>query len=182
MGGVTTHVVLVRGVNVGGRNPLPMATFRSLLTELGYGSVSTYLQSGNAVVSSGDDAAEVERDIEEVLAARLGLDARVMVRTTDELAGLVAANPMPEAEQDPTRFYVVFLAADADPGRVGAIDVARYAPDELRPGEGALYVWYRGGFGTSKLAAALERHFPGATTSRNWRTVTALLAMAAGGQ
>jgi uncharacterized protein (DUF1697 family) len=181
---MTTYVVFVRAVNVGGHNRLPMPAFREILGALGYIGVTTYLQSGNALFTAPrQDTAALEEEIEGALAAGLGLAVTVMVRTTAELAALVAANPLPAAAGEPARLHVAFLAGAADPDRISAGDLSRFAPDEVRPGERALYIWYRNGVGRSKLTTAvLEKRVGGPVTARNWKTVTALLGQARAGE
>ena len=180
---MTTYAVFVRAVNVGGHNRLPMPVFREVLGGLGYADVTTYLQSGNALFTGRRQGpAKVEEEIEGALAARLGLAVTVMVRTAGELAGLVAANPLPAAVSEPARLHVAFLAGGADPGRIAAMDLSRFAPDEVRAGERALYLWYPNGAGRSKLTTAvLEQRVGGPVTARNWNTVTALLGQATTG-
>ena len=178
---MTTYMLFVRGVNVGGRNRLPMPELREILGSLRHADVTTYLQSGNALFTSGrGDTAELEQEVEGALAARLGLGVTVMVRTAGELATLIAANPLPAAAREPSRLHLVFLAAGADPERVSTIDLSRFEPDQVRPGARVLYIWYRNGVGKSKLTTTfLEQRLGGPATARNWNTVTRLADLGA---
>jgi uncharacterized protein (DUF1697 family) len=110
MAGGARHVGLVRGVNVGGRRSLPMAELRRLVEAAGGEDAETYVASGN-VLFRAHDPEEVARAVERGLAARLGLDVRVLVRSAAELAGVLAANPFPHA--DPRTLHVTFLAGVA---------------------------------------------------------------------
>ena len=174
------HVVLLRGVNVGGNNRVPMATLRGLLGELGAAEVDTYLQSGNAVCSGPDVAAEVfAGDVEAAIGRKLGLSIRVLVRDRDELARVVAANPLPEATDNGSRFFVMFLDGRPDPAALAGLDPAAYEPDRYAVGPREIYLWCLEGLSNSELPKALsERRLGVTTTTRNWNTVTRLLAMA----
>jgi uncharacterized protein (DUF1697 family) len=182
MPAVARQVVLVRGVNVGGHRRLPMAGFRALLCGLGYRDVSTYLQSGNAVVTGDDPPDLVERRVGEAIEAGFGFATRVVVRTAADVAAVVAANPLPEAAADPARFHVGFLGSGADRHRLAGLDPGPYHPDQVRAGDRVLYVWYRNGFSRSKLPAVLDQLLGEDLTARNWRTVTALVGLAGGGR
>lgn len=172
------YIALLRGINVGGHVLLPMADLRRLLAELGHAEVSTYLQSGNALFTSArPDRAALVEEIEAAITAHLGRPVAVLLRTPDELAAVVAGNPFPDAVATPTRLHVAFLSAQPDPERLAAIDVARFAPDEFRPGEGVIYLYYPNGSGRSKLTGETFARLGVQVTARNWNTVTALLSL-----
>lgn len=167
--------LLVRGVNVGGRNRLPMARFRELLTELGGEDVRTYLQSGNAALAASREG--LSRRVEEALLDDLGLDVRVLVRSAAELADVVAANPFPQKVGTPKLLNVAF---SDDPASVAAVAEAgrRHGEDELVPGPGCLYLSYDTSPIGSPLVPVLRR-LAGSATARNWTTVLALSELAA---
>jgi uncharacterized protein (DUF1697 family) len=169
MGGVTRCVVLLRGVNVGGTGRLAMADLRAVLRDVGAQDVTTYLQSGNAVVEHDADPAALERAVATALADR-GLPVPVMVRTGQELARVVEASPW--SDLDPKHFHVAFLSGDPDPAKVAAIDHDALLPERVVVGERVLYLDYALGAGRSK---GLDRLRLGVdATARNWRTVRAL--------
>lgn len=178
--GPVTYVALLRGVNVGGRNTLAMADLRGVVTDAGHTDARTYVQSGNVVFrSSVHDAAAVAAGLEERLASHLGVPSTVVLRTADQLADVVAANPFrAEADTDPAKVHVAFLAQlPADPDAF-AFDPELYAPERLAVGDVVLYLHLPGGIGRSRLATELTRRRTGVEmTLRNWRTVTRLLAM-----
>lgn len=162
------HVVLLRGVNVGRHHRIAMADLRSLLADVGGTDVDTYLQSGNGVVGWSGTATELEERVRTALADR-GLPVRVLVRTGEELARVVAASPW--TALDPKLFHVAFLSGDPDPATVAAIDHAALLPERVVVGERALYLDYATGVRNSRL----DRLRLGVdSTARNWRTVTAL--------
>lgn len=176
------YAVLLRGINVGGNNRLPMADLRALLTDLGCTEVATYLQSGNAVVSApAAGPAALAADLERALDVSAGLSIRVLVRSRDELAGLVAGNPMPAAAADGSRYFVTFLDGPVEPDRLTGVDPQRYAPDRFAVAGREIYLWCPAGLSDSELPKVFsDRRLGVTTTTRNWNTVTRLLAMAGG--
>ncbi len=179
---MTSYIALLRGINVGGSKRVAMADVRALLVDLGHGAVATHLQSGNALFeSSRDDEAALAAEIEAAISGRLGLQVSVLVRTREEVARVVAANPIREAVADPSRLHVVFLSAAPEPALVAAVAAVAVEPEVVRFGEREVYVWYRGGFADSKLTGAFwERRLRVRATARNWNTVTRLLSLAGG--
>jgi uncharacterized protein (DUF1697 family) len=176
---MTRLVMLLRGVNVGGRAKVGMADLRTLVTGLGYDGVRTHLQSGNLVVTTGKPPAAAAGEIERAIATELGLQPRVLVRTRDELAEVIDRNPLPEAAGNGSRFFVMFLSAAPAAGALGEIDQAEYAPDVFRMVGREVYLHCPGGVHDSQLARALsERRLGVVSTTRNWNTVTRLLALA----
>ncbi|MGP3970701.1 DUF1697 domain-containing protein [Streptomyces sp. 6N223] len=177
----TAYAALLRGVNVGGHNKVPMAELRALLTELGHGDVRTYLQSGNAVFTAPPrPEAELAAELERAIAERFGFDIGCLVLSRAELRAVAARCPFPAAELDPARLLVVFLDVPPDRHPVCRADPARFAPDEFRLGEHEIFAYFPGGMGRSKLGQALST--PGkdfTATARNWRTVTRLLELTA---
>jgi uncharacterized protein (DUF1697 family) len=174
-------IALLRGVNVGGNNRVPMAHLRELMGELGYGDVRTHLQSGNAVFTApGTPPEQAAQEIERALASSLGLGVRVLVRTAEELARVVSANPLPDAVADePSRLLVTFLSAPPDPARLRELDPLDFEPDLFGFGEREIYVWCPEGVRTIKLSYAFfEKRFGVVATARNWNTVTKLLELA----
>lgn len=166
------YVALVRGINVGGKK-LAMADLRALLDELRHEDVATYVQSGNAVFSSErEDPAELAAEIEAGIAAKLGLDVRVLVRTAPEIAAVIAGNPFPDADANPKLVHVVFLEREPDPERLAQIDPRKYEPDEFRIGDRAVYLRFPNGYHTAKMTNDFwERRLGMAGTARNWNTV-----------
>ena len=162
-------MVLLRGVNVGGHNRVPMADFRALLEAAGGSDVQTYVQSGNAVLAVPGTAAELERATAAGLERELGVTVPVMVRTAAELAAVVAGCPWPEL--DPTLLHVGFCAGAPD---VSGVDLDGFAPERVAVGERALYLFHAEGVRRSRLA---RLPVGTAVTARNWRTVTALNAL-----
>ncbi len=174
------QIALLRGINVGGHKKVKMARLRELMEELGYRDVRTYVQSGNVVFSGPDEhPARLARKLETQLAATFGFEVSVVVRSRDELAEIIAANPLRDVATDPARHLVIFLAADVDPARVAGVDPADFAPEAFHVRDREVYLWAPEGLRDSRLHKALaEKRLGVSATARNWRTVERLLALA----
>jgi uncharacterized protein (DUF1697 family) len=172
------YVALFRGINVGRNKRIAMADLRELLTSLGYADVVTLLQSGNAVfTASGRTTGPIEKAIERAIVDRYGFDVRVLVRTEEQLANAVQANPLPVP--DGSRFLVSFLDRDPAPARVRDLDPAGFEPERFAFGSKVLYIWCANGITDSRLLPELsDQNLGVAATARNWNTVTKLLALA----
>jgi len=177
---VPTYVALLRGINLGPRNKIAMADLRDLLGSLGLENVRTHILSGNAIFTSRRrSASRLEGLIERGIRTRFGFDIRVLVRTVDEIAGVVNDNPLPEAVPQGSRLFVLFLDRQPDPDRIKAIDPADFRPEEFRVGDRVIYAWFRFGLQASRLSGALtDKRLGVAMTNRNWNTVTKLLELA----
>ena len=182
-----THVALLRGINVGGRNKVAMADLRRVLTSLGHTGVATYIQSGNVIFTPARpaDDATLAADLEGAIQSELGVSPRVVVRSRDELAQVVRDNPYPK-ETNPTAVHPVFLATEPGPELAKAVAAAQQRVADAGSDDTAqlvgrtLFLHTPGGFGRSKLAELLAARTarPDAIgTARNWSTVTKLLSM-----
>ena len=174
------YVALLRGINVGGNKKVAMARLRELMEELGYTDVATLLQSGNAVFTSPEkNPARVIQQLEVAIIKEFGFEVAVVLRTRDELAAAIEANPLPGAEEAPSQFLVTFLSDAPEPKRLEALDPAAYLPDEFRLLGREIYARFPQGIRDSKLATVLGGTRLGVTaTARNWNTVTKLLELA----
>jgi uncharacterized protein (DUF1697 family) len=185
---VGTYVALLRGINLAGRNKLPMATLREVMTGLGHDRVRTYIQSGNVVFGSErDDTAALAAEAEQAIAAATGVQARVVVLEQEELARVAADNPYRD-EPEPRLVHAIFLTDDPAPELAAAVDAAQQEAagrgdrDEATVIGRTIFLHTPDGYGRSELAAWLARRsLPGgvAGTARNWATVTRLLGMCA---
>jgi uncharacterized protein (DUF1697 family) len=174
--------VLLRAVNVGGHNKVPMSRLRELAGALGYTDVATYLQSGNLVVTADtDDPADVEAAVADAVRSDLGVDIAVMARSRDELAAVIDGNPFGAKQTDPKRLQVSFLATEPAAAAIEALDRSEFEPEVFEVGDRCLYQWFPDGVGRSRMAAApWDRRLGVLGTRRNWRTVTALVEMLVG--
>jgi uncharacterized protein (DUF1697 family) len=169
----TGFVALLRGVNVGGNNAIPMSTLCSLCTEIGCRDVQSYIQSGNVVFSAAGSQPALEAELEAGIERRFGLSIPVIVRAAADWRSYVQNNPFPEAE--PNR---VMLALSKRPPKPNAAHdlCQRATKGERVTQEGdALWIHFPGGVGKSKLTPSLlDRVVGSSVTMRNWRTVVKL--------
>ncbi|MEO7118532.1 MAG: DUF1697 domain-containing protein [Candidatus Limnocylindrales bacterium] len=178
-----THVALLRGINVGGRNRVTMADLRDIVTSLGHADVATYIQSGNVLFKAGSKASAtaLAEALETAIAARLTFRPKVMVLARPELTDVIAANPFPD-ETDPKRLHAMFRTATFPAAEITAlteaVDAARKrgSTDEMRIIGRTLYLRTPDGLGRSLVAARFTRPEAG-LTARNWATVTKLAAL-----
>ncbi len=178
-GGVNTWILLLRGVNVGGRNILPMQILRRTLTGIGLADVRTYIQSGNAVFRSRHrSVTALRRTIVDAIVDAVGFGPETMLLSPAALREAIDSNPYRDDMSDPRRSFVFFLAA-----RPGQPDLA--ALERLKgPGERfaligeVLYLDAPNGLARSKLGAGVDKALGVAATARNWRTVNKLADMA----
>jgi uncharacterized protein (DUF1697 family) len=178
---LSAPIALLRGINVGGHNPLGMAELRALCGPLGWDDVRSHIQSGNLVFRAAGPPADLEAALEGAIERGPGLSIPVIVRTAEAWAGYVALDPYPEAvAREPN---LVMLALSKRPPRAGVVEALRERADageRVEPIGDALCIHYAGGAGRSRLPPALLDRFVGSpVTTRNWRTVLRLREMAA---
>jgi uncharacterized protein (DUF1697 family) len=171
-----TFIALLRGINVGGHNQLPMPELRSLCAGLGWENVQSYIQSGNLLFQAGASAASLEAELERAIEHRFGLSIPVIVRAGADWPAYVKGNPYPEASRKEPNLVMLILSKA--PPKEGAVEGLReYALSGERidqVGDG-LWIHYAGGVGRSKLSPALLDRLVGSpVTARNWRTVLKL--------
>lgn len=175
---MSRYVLLIRGINVGGRRLL-MDDLRAVLGALGADRVETYIQSGNAVFEADEALAEgVARQLPEAIQARHGFAPNVIVLSADRLARLMADNPFPECADTPKAMHLYILAGEPVGDAQARLSALAAANERVQLGSGALYLCAPDGIGRSKLADRLERTLGIPATGRNWRTIAKLLEMA----
>jgi uncharacterized protein (DUF1697 family) len=179
---VTQHIALLRGINIGPNRRIAMAELRDQLANAGYGEVRTYLQSGNVLLLSDSAPEALARELEAHIASRFALDVPVVVRTRDELADIVARDPLGALATDLKRYQVSFLSSEPDAGVVERIKAAAGPGESVVVSEREIYAWHPAGINRSPLAMALaDRKLGVVATARNWNTVTSLLELASVG-
>jgi uncharacterized protein (DUF1697 family) len=169
------YALFLRGINVGGRNRVPMAGLRALIEAQGFGGVTTLLQSGNAVFTgAAKPAAALESRLEEAIARAMNVECACLVRTAGEWSRLVEENPFPaEAKRDAAHLLVVLLKAVPATGAAAALRSAIKGREQVACRGRQLYAVYPDGIGNSKLTLPLiEKHLGARGTGRNWNTVT----------
>jgi len=170
-------VALLRAVNLGARNKVPMAELRTLLGEAGYGDVRTYIASGNVLLDGPRSRATVASELERLIADTFGVETTAIMRTPKELAAVVGGHPF---GTDTSQSHVVFLHRKPGSAAVERLDAADHSPDRAVLVGAVVYLQYPAGVQGSRLSAArLERLLGLPGTHRNWRTVVALAELAA---
>ena len=169
---MSVTILLLRGINVGGRNRLPMADLKAIAMACGATSAGHYLQSGNLAVTGTADPEAIAEHIE----AAHGFRPQIMARSLAEWRQIVATNPFPEVI-DPKALHLFCLAGASS--TTAAQLQAEAGPDErvyVTPGE--VYLHTPGYLSGSKIAERLERLMQVPVTARNWRSVEAILSLA----
>jgi len=172
------YIVLLRGVNVGRAKRIAMADLRKLILDLGYDHVRSLLNSGNVVFTGPAKAHDaVAAEIEDALVLKLGVAARTVVLSCDELHAIISSNPLLDQATDHSRLLTFILAGPQARDAVEALCGQDWQPGAMALGERAAYVWCPGGILDSKAAAALGKQLGDATTARNWATLSKLHAL-----
>ncbi len=172
---------MLRSVNVAGRNRVAMADLRGLVASLGFGDVTTYVQSGNVVFTGSGSAPAVARSIERDIEAQLGLAVPVIVRSAGQLRKAIDDNPFSDRDVDPKTIHVTFLADRPAGQKVDELEelAGQFGDDAFAVVGTHVYLHCPGGYGETQLNNTfLERRLATTATTRNWRTVTTLGGMA----
>jgi uncharacterized protein (DUF1697 family) len=180
-----SYVAMLRGINVSGSKPVKMEALRALFEALGFKNIRTYVQSGNVVFEAKERAAaplgpkivaRIKRDF--------GFDVPVLVLGAAELARVVEENPfLKQRGVDPTKLHVTFLAAAPAAAGLKKMEGVTSGRDAFRCLGTTIYLVCPDGYGNTKLSNnTFERALAAPATTRNWKTVTTLAAMAAGEQ
>jgi len=180
-----TWIALLRGVNVGGRNRLPMKEFSRELEALGFADVRTYIQSGNVVFRASPhdgSGATLAGSIAAGIHKEFGFLPGVVVLNQEEFARAAAANPFreAEAERDGRALHLFFLSAAPRKIDHAGLDAVKKPSERWRVVGSVFYLHAPEGFGNSKLAAKAEKCLGVPATARNWRTICELLRLAEG--
>jgi uncharacterized protein (DUF1697 family) len=172
-------IALLRGVNVGKGNRVPMAQFKAMLEELGSSEVVTLLNSGNAAfTSTARSTAKHASAIAAALRDTLGITTPVIVKSAAELEAVIHGNPIVPPESDRSRFLVLFAPDRATLDALAPLSAMVNGNERFVITEHAAYLHCAGGILESKLATALLGRQGRGVTSRNWATALKLGALA----
>jgi uncharacterized protein (DUF1697 family) len=175
---MTHYALLLRGVNVGTKNSLPMADLRAMLAKLGCADVQTYVQSGNAVFATELSAVALTNAIEEALDRYMGRPIATTLRTLGQMKAIARANPFVEIAKERKSLCVTFLSHAPTKVEIAPLHAKDFTPERFEVVGREIYCLYPSGQGRSPLAEALGRlRLRGAVTTRNWNTVHKLLEM-----
>lgn len=176
---MTTWIALLRGVNVGGRNKLPMKELTGVLEAMGCHNVRTYIQSGNALFTPGNNGrAQLAADLSRAIDERCGFAPGVIVLEERELTAAIDANPLPEAASNPTSLHLFFLDETPHPEATSRLAGVKAATESVVVKDRVLYLHAPDGIARSRLAQQVERLLGTRVTGRNWRTIRKIADMA----
>jgi len=172
------YALLIRGVNVGAKNSLPMTELRSMLAGVGCTGVQTYVQSGNAVFGAKLGEAALTDAIEKVLSDYMRRPIPIALRTLAQLSAIIEKNPFTHIATVPKYLCVTFLSHAPSTSGLAALYAQTWTPEQVEVAGKEIYTWHPNGQGRSPLAAALGKlQLRGAVTTRNWNTVLELQRM-----
>jgi uncharacterized protein (DUF1697 family) len=176
---MSVYIALFRGINVGGKNALPMKELVSVLEDLGGRNVRTYIQSGNAVfVSPEKDTLRLSNKIRREIKKRRGFEPHVLLLEVADIERAIRKNPFPEAVTDPRVLHAGFLASVPEKPNLKALESLKSDRERYQLIDKVFYLHAPEGIGRSKLAAKVEKLLGVPMTDRNWRTVCALRELA----
>ena len=172
------YLMLLRGINVGTRNRVPMAELRSKLANEGYCDVATVLQSGNVIISTESDRPDALVDaMQRLLSDNFGVNVPCIVRTAKQIRALLERNPLRQVVSDPSRYLVNFLSKEPDPEAAAALLEEDHSPEAIAIEGTEAYVWTPDGVKAMTLSYAhLEQRLGVVATARNWNTLEKIVA------
>jgi uncharacterized protein (DUF1697 family) len=179
-----SHLALLRGVNVGGKNKLPMKDLTEMFIEAGCKDVRTYIQSGNVIFNaSARVSSRIADQVTTQIADRFGYQTPVIVRTLAELRDVFSGNPFQKEGADEKALYVMFLAHVPTPADIEKLDPDRSPGDGFIVRGHAVYLHLPGDVAGTKLTNAyFDSRLATTSTARNWRTITKLVELMEGGR
>lgn len=174
-----THLALLRGINVGGKNKIAMNELREVFVEAGCRDVQTYIQSGNVIFTADATIVTPLADrIATQIAVRFGYQVPVVMRTVEQIGDVLRQNPFLAGGAAEEALHVLFLAEWPDADRVAALDSDRSPADRFVVRGQEIYLHLPNGAGRTRLTNAyFDATLATTSTGRNWRTVTMLNAL-----
>ncbi|WP_332659112.1 DUF1697 domain-containing protein [Brevundimonas sp.] len=175
---MTHRIILFRGMNTGGVRA-PVGEQRAMAEAMGLKNPRTLAASGNLVVESGKGAEALEADIETAMEKTFGLKVAAMVRTPEQWAKLIAANPFPrEAAAHPAKVIAMVMKEGVKPGGLEAVQAFARNGERVEAVGDVLFFWFPDGQGQSEIFKKATPRMLGMGTGRNWNTVLKLGEMA----
>jgi uncharacterized protein (DUF1697 family) len=175
------YVALLRGVNVGGKNMVPMKDLAAMFVKAGCKDVTTYIQSGNVVFSAPAAVAKkLAAQISAAIEKKWGYKVPIVLRNNEQLAATIVGHSFIKAGKDPKSCHVMFLADEPTPQAVAALDPNRSPGDFFEVSGGEIYLHLTNGVAKIKLTNAyFDSKLKTICTGRNWATVLKLHEMSA---
>jgi uncharacterized protein (DUF1697 family) len=176
---MTTHLALLRGINVSGHNMMKMEALKTMLENIGFQNVRTYLQSGNVFVESEEEASKVGFMIKQEIFKVFGHEVPTIVITKEDLELCFKNNPyLKEKEVDTKKLYVAFVSTALKSENINDLKISQFKPDEASIDANRIFIKYAIGAGKTRLEGKyIEKKLNVIVTMRNWNTVTNLLAI-----
>ncbi|HTQ65046.1 MAG TPA: DUF1697 domain-containing protein [Puia sp.] len=181
---MTTLIAILRGINVSGHNKIQMTVLKALFEKLKFKNVSTYIQSGNVVftVDKTADNESISKKIEHEILRVHNMKIPVIIRTLEEMKNTLRTNPFLKNKKiDIEKLHVTFLASDPEKINLEGLKNIDYSPDQFVIIEKEIYLHCPNGYGITKLSNNFfENKLKVGATTRNWKTVNALVRLASG--
>ncbi|WPR70580.1 DUF1697 domain-containing protein [Flavobacterium sp. NG2] len=177
---MTTHLALLRGINVSGHNMMKMEVLKTTLEGIGFTNVQTYIQSGNVFVDTEEEnAAKVGFQIKQEIFKVFGHEVPVIVINKADLEACFTNNPfLKEKDADIKKLYVAFVSVELKPENINDLKISQFKPDEARIDGNRIFIKYAVGAGKTRFDQKyIEKKLNVSATIRNWNTVTQLLKM-----
>ncbi|MEY2869483.1 MAG: hypothetical protein RIR01_1974 [Bacteroidota bacterium] len=177
---MTTHLALLRGINVSGHNMMKMDALQKMLENMGFTNVITYIQTGNVFVTSEEEnPAAVGFKIKQEIFKVFGHDVPVVVINKEDLIACQENNPFIKAsEVDTKKLYVAFISMELHKDRIHDLKMSAVKPDEVHIDKNRIFIKYAVSAGKTRLDQKyIEKKLNLTATIRNWNTVTHLLKM-----
>lgn len=173
-------IALFRGINVGGNNKLPMVELRDMAEKLGFCSVTTYIQSGNLVLTAPltIPAEDIEACLADAIVSRFGFRPVILMRSSADFTSALDDNPFVDQVTEGKQLHVFFYDGTADKWDEAAIRALAVDGEDAALRRGVVYLYAPNGIGRSKLAEKLPRFLPVRHSARNLNSVQAILALA----
>jgi len=174
------YIAILRGINVSGAKTIKMEDLRKNFQKQGFENITTYIQSGNVIFTSGETVpSKLASKIAEAIKTDFGFDVPVIVLSADELKTIISNNPLNNGTNDTAFLHVTFLTEKPAAFKFSDIEAKKQGDEEIIISGKVVYLFCPHGYGKTKLTNTfLESKLKVAATTRNWKTVTELSAMA----
>jgi uncharacterized protein (DUF1697 family) len=177
---MTTHLALLRGINVSGHNMIKMDALKTALENIGFQNVVTYIQSGNVFVDTDEEnAPAVGFKIKQEIFKVFGHEVPIVVIGKSDLEKSLKNNPfLKEKDVDIKKLYVAFVSIALRSDCINDLKMSQVKPDEAHIDENRIFIKYAVGAGKTRFDQKyIEKKLNVTATIRNWNTVTQLLKM-----
>jgi len=175
---MTILIALLRGINVGGKNILPMKELVRFFEDAGGEDVKTYIQSGNVVFThSTGSTGELNERIATAIERSRDFRPAIVMLDLETLRDAAASNPFPEAAAEPKSLHLYFFEGTPDVAGLAALKKLKAASESYRTSGNTLFLHAPEGVGKSRLVKGIDKALGLNATGRNWRTITRLIEL-----